>query len=164
MSALSVRLAEPTTADIETVAGLLVEMDRYHGRDEPAPLAAYILHVEQRLLGLGSATLVGVAEQFGQTIGLALFSPVIAGLRQGGVVFVKNVFVLESARNRGAGTALLKRAAEVGADLGCMRMDFSVHLSSPARRLYDRLGGAGDPARAYYLIEGEAFRALAGVQ
>lgn len=162
MSDISVRLAEPTTEDIDAVAGLLVAIDNHYGVDPTPPLAAQIRHVEQRMLGLGSSTYVGLGHFEGAPSGLALFAPVHMGVDRGGIVFLKDLFVMPNARRKGLGRALMSLIASVGADLGCSRIDFSVHPeNAAARALYDRLGGTGDPDRMYYLIGGDALEALA---
>jgi len=164
-SHVDVRLAEPTSSDIEALARLTMAMDRFYDEPDVPPLAAYHRFVEERVLGLGSGTYVAIAEWDGLPMGVAFFAVVYPGKPVQGVIFLKDIFVVEGARDMGIGRALMRFVAEMALEMGCSRVDFGALRDNDAvRAFYDGLGATVDESRVYYLLEGDALNALAAGQ
>lgn len=61
--------------------------------------------------------------------------------QQGLIAHIDELVVHESHRRRGVGTALLRRAGEVAAEVGCKRLELdSAHHRAEAHAFYESLG------------------------
>jgi ribosomal protein S18 acetylase RimI-like enzyme len=101
----------------------------------------------QRIVGSGATTLLA-ARLDGQIVGflaLAMF-PIPTGFR----AWIEDVIVDESARGRGIGTALTRKAIELAEAAGARTVDLTSRPSREAAgRLYERIGFAARSTRIY---------------
>jgi ribosomal protein S18 acetylase RimI-like enzyme len=107
-------------------------------------------------------TQVALARRGGEPIGIAFFALIHPGRRLGGVLFVKDLFVVPEARGLGVGEALMRFLARHARAKGIRRLDLTAEPHNEgALRFYERLGMTVRPA-IYYRIENEALEALGG--
>jgi ribosomal protein S18 acetylase RimI-like enzyme len=101
----------------------------------------------QRIVGSGATTLLA-ARLDGQIVGflaLAMF-PVPTGIR----AWIEDVIVDESARGRGIGAALTRKAIDLAEAAGARTVDLTSRPSREAAgRLYERIGFAARSTRIY---------------
>jgi ribosomal protein S18 acetylase RimI-like enzyme len=101
----------------------------------------------QRIVGSGATTLLA-ARLDGQIVGflaLAMF-PIPTGFR----AWIEDVIVDESARGRGIGAALTRKAIELAEAAGARTVDLTSRPSREAAgRLYERIGFAARSTRIY---------------
>ena len=103
-----------------------------------------------------------LAEADGEVVGFALFFPTYSTWlgRQG--LWLEDLFVLESHRQRGIGRALLTRVAQLAVARGCGRLEWSVlDWNEPALAFYRRLGAVPLDTWTMHRVTGEALRSLA---
>ncbi len=137
-------------------------MDRhYNPHLEPsaaADVAALLRRIETEP---GLATQVALARQDGKPVGIAFFALIHPGRRLGGVLFVKDLFVLETARGAGIGEAMFRFLAAHARAKGINRLDLTAEpQNAGAQRFYERMGMKVRPA-IFYRLDGEGFSALA---
>lgn len=155
----TIRLAGPD--DHEAIATMNRAMDLFYNPQlAPSPagdVAALVRRIEaDSQLG----TLVALAFRSGAPVGIVFFVLVHPGRRLGGVLFVKDLFVVEEARGAGIGEALMAFLARLARDKGITRIDLTAEpQNAAAQRFYERLGMAVRPS-IYYRLEGEGLDAL----
>lgn len=93
-----------------------------------------------------------VAEEEGELVGFALCQWKRSILWGGPLVVLDDLFVAESARERGHGTALLEAAAEFARGRGAAALNW---LTAPdnhrAQRVYNKSGAHSEPFLEYHL-------------
>jgi GNAT superfamily N-acetyltransferase len=82
-----------------------------------------------------------LAEVGGRAVGFALFFPSYSTWRGREGIWLEDLFVEESFRRRGIGSALLRGVAEIACMRGCARVEWAVlDWNVPAIRFYEKLG------------------------
>ena len=160
---ITIRLAEPTTGDIEDTATLLHAVDSfYHGEETPG-IAAHLRFVEDEILGPGSSTLVALAH-FGKRIaGGAFFAVLYPADPLKGGIFLKDLFVFQEAREKKVGEALMRYLARFAVENDLCRIDWAAGKDlDRVRAFYDSLGAHVLDNRVLYRLEGEPMARLAG--
>ena len=139
MTMPEIRLAGPE--DAAAVAGLLHAMDAHYGLDVAADLGEALAMVMRTITtGEGTRFVLALAES--RPVGLACFVVLRPGRRLAGLVFIKELFVIEGARGRGIGTALFRWLASYARENGIARIDLTTErVNVGAQRLYERIGG-----------------------
>lgn len=103
-----------------------------------------------------------VAELGGERAGYALYFTTYSTFLTRPGLFLEDLFVVEGARRRGVGRALLVELARVAVARGCGRVEWSVlDWNANAISVYDGVGAA--PVRGWipYRLDGKALAALA---
>ncbi len=154
-----VRLAGPQ--DSAAVARLLVAIEaHYLGQDRTSTVEdaqAMVGHAFETAEG----TRFAVAEIAGEAVGIACFAILRPGHLLEGLVYLKELFVVDKARGQGVGAGLMAFLASFAREHGLGRIDFTTDAGNDAsQRLYEGLGATRQPKVAYRL-EGEALDALA---
>lgn len=102
-----------------------------------------------------------VGELDGERRGYALFFTTYSTFLTRPGLFLEDLFVLEDARGRGLGKALLVELARVAVSRGCGRLEWSVlDWNARAIAFYDSLGARPVPGWIPYRLDGEALAAL----
>lgn len=147
--------------DIKAIAALFAAMDlHYQGRTLPTEnweqQAASFLNEADNGMHYAIAWLNG------EPAGIACFVLFRHGLIHNGSVFLKDLFVLATARGSGTGEALMAFVARFALDHGAERIDLTVDVpNTGAARFYDRLGGEQLDAKRFYRFDAEAVASLA---
>lgn len=158
---ISVRLAEPTTDDIQDTATLLMAVDQ--GRPFPASsgIAPHLRFVEDEVLGPGSSTLVALAHVDGLVSGGVFFCVVHpVGPLKGGL-FVQDLFVFAETHEQKVGRALIHFLADFCVDMDLSEIQWSVSPhAAKARGFYEELGAHPVDDRILYKLDEHAIRSL----
>lgn len=159
---LSIRKAQ--ASDLDAVAALFHAMDvHYWGADAPS-LDRITDHVRDHVL-VPNACDVVIAEMKGQPVGIATFAVLFPAPDLGGQLFMKDLFVVESARGSGVGRALMRHLAQEAIVRGCVRFDWTAEQSNPlALQFYTKLGAPNVPEKIYFRLSGETLQAMARSQ
>lgn len=161
MAEIEIRLATDSANDVASVAAQLREMDCFYGDTAPDQ-ASVERFVRDTMLAPGAATNVALALDGDTILGSAFF--VLIGpsdpLKQ--LLYLKDIFVNETARGKGVGEKFMRFLARHAIARGCSRIDLTTGTDNPARAFYDRLGGEVDPNRVFYRFSEPALRDLAG--
>jgi GNAT superfamily N-acetyltransferase len=153
-----VRRARP--GDEAALAALYREMQAHYDSSDPPggadASAAYAVGSHDR------QPFALVAEQDGTLLGFANLTPMFYGTAYQWLLFLKDVFVGDTGRGTGAGTALLRAIARVARDEGYCRVDWTTDPGNVgAQRLYDRLGVRREEKVFYRLAGADLLRLAA---
>ncbi|HZH11067.1 MAG TPA: GNAT family N-acetyltransferase [Microvirga sp.] len=134
-----IRLA--TLEDAADVAELVRAIDlHYAGPEVAKPLSPTLAMVEQTMRD-GEGTRFALAFIEGRAVGLACFALLRPGFRLTGLLFVKELFVVQDARGNAVGAALLHWLAAYARDRGATRIDLTTDGGNTgAQAFYERLG------------------------
>jgi GNAT superfamily N-acetyltransferase len=156
---IDARLARPE--DRPHLVTLLTAMDIHYQPRLPAHTPARVAAMLDRIDGdRAYGTRFALGFDGAEAVGIACFALLHPGHQLGGLLFLKDLFVPQTARNRGAGTALMRFLARHAVETGCKRIDFTTETED-ALRLYRRLGAKTEP-KTFLRIEGEALSRLCG--
>lgn len=155
----TVTLAGPN--DVKAIAALFAAMDRhYQGRTLPEE--DWVEKTARYLAEPENGTRYALARVNGAPVGIACFTLFRHGLVHAGSLFLKDLYVLKTARGSGAGEALMRFVARFARDRGVDRIDLTVDAPNDgAIRFYARLGGQPNADKQFYRFDGEAFATLA---
>jgi len=98
-------------------------------------------------------------------LGMAVHYMVPFTYRARPTLYLKELYVAEAGRNRGAGAALMAALARRARDRGCGLVKWQVaRWNDGAIRFYERLGARPDVTWVDYQLDGEGIAALAGAR
>ena len=159
-SAISIVFATP--ADAPRVAELIGAMDAHYRPGQTLPPAGDYRAMVAATLGEREGTRFVLASGAdGAPLGLACIAVIRPGRDLKGLVYLKDLFVVEAARGRGLGRRLMAFIARFAADNGIGRIDFTTDRGNEgAQRLYAALG-AQAVEKIYYTLPGVRLAALA---
>ncbi|HYY81122.1 MAG TPA: GNAT family N-acetyltransferase [Actinomycetes bacterium] len=153
----AIRLA--TAADGAAVASLLRATDLHYWGSAP-PESAY-RGVASRLLDPSGDCELALAAADGQPAGFATFAVVYPAPALGGLLYLKDLFVLAAFRGHGIGQELMRFLARQARARGCSRMDWTTETDNPrAMAFYQRLGARPVQGKVYYRLEGQDLQRL----
>ena len=157
----TVRLAGPD--DHAAIAAMNAAMDLFYNPHLPPSPTGDVIALMRRIAADGQlGTQVALAFDGSRPVGIAFFVLIHPGRRLGGVLFVKDLFVVGEARGLGIGERLMQFLARLARDKGVNRIDLTAEpLNAGSQRFYERLGMKVRPA-IYYRLEGEGLARLAG--
>ena len=161
MAEIEVRLATDRADDVAAVAAQLRKMDTFYG-DAAPDQASVERFVRDTVLAPGSATHVALALDGSTVLGSAFFAIIGPSDPLKQLLFLKDIFVNETARGKGIGEKFMRFLARHAIARGCSRIDLTTGTDSPARAFYDRFGGEVDANRIFYRFSEPALRNLAG--
>ena len=158
----AIGIAPAGSADRADVVDLLLATRRHYWGVKPgdeadaAAMAAAVLD--------GGSDVHMVIARTGETaLGYATFAILHPAPSAAGTLFLKDLFVVASARGAGVGRVLLRWLAREAASLGCVRFDWTAETDNPkALAFYDALGAMRVTDKVYYRFTGEALARFAG--
>jgi GNAT superfamily N-acetyltransferase len=153
-----VRRAAP--GDEPRLAALYSEMQRYYGSEDPpggADRAARDIVGSQ-----GYAPFALVAERDARLLGFANLNPIFFGGGYEWLLFLKDIYVAQTARFLGVGRTLMRGIAREALAGGYRRVDWTTDgTNTGAQALYDKMG-IPRADKVFYRLSGDDMRALAG--
>ena len=160
--AVDVRWA--TTDDAEALATMLCEMAA-HYRQAPLDHGRATVTARQWLSEESPAyPHFALAFADGAVAGLASVAIAHPGIDLERLMFLKDLFVRESARDRGAGRALIGFLAGHCVSKGIGRIDFTTEdWNEGALRFYDRLGAERHGQKVFLRLTGPALKTVAKI-
>ncbi|MEV0306566.1 GNAT family N-acetyltransferase [Nonomuraea fuscirosea] len=139
---------------------LLEEMDRFYGATEFDPIDVRTSQVHDALFSdtpAAYALLAWNEEQ--QLVGLASYSFLwpAAGLTRS--LYMKELYVAESAQRQGIGRQLMASVFDVAIKAGCSRVEWATDEDNErAQRFYQALGHEVFPSKVSYRATGEVLQ------
>lgn len=98
-----------------------------------------------------------IARDGGLPVGLAVYTFLQPSHGTGAALFMKELFVVESARGRGVGRALMAHLARLARARGCTRFEWTTgRANRSAIGFYESLGAREDPHRVWFRVADEA--------
>jgi GNAT superfamily N-acetyltransferase len=148
---LSIDPAAP--ADVNAITELLAEIDHYYGSaaespDDRATQVTRLIFTDQ------PAAHVLLARDDTTVIGMAAYSFLWPAAGATHSLYLKELYVRHTERRTGVGRALMARLADIAAEAGCSRLEWSAdHGNEPAERFYKTLGVPVDPTKLLYRVD-----------
>jgi GNAT superfamily N-acetyltransferase len=147
---------------VEALAALAEEMDRFYGATELEPLDLRLKQTNDALFANPPSAHALLAWNDSQAVGFASYSflwPAVGLTRS---LFLKELYVIESARRTGVGKLMMQSLAEIAITHGCSRLEWQTdHPNRDAQDFYAQLGVPVDDSKLFYRAQGEALRDLA---
>jgi GNAT superfamily N-acetyltransferase len=147
---------------VEVFAALAEEMDRFYGATELDPLDLRLEQIKDALFGDQPAAYALIAWNEDEPVGFAAYSflwPAVGLTRS---LFLKELYVIDSARRTGAGTAIMRTLAEVALKTGCSRFEWQTDRpNADAQRFFAKFGIAVDDSKLFYRAQDKTLRELA---
>jgi RimJ/RimL family protein N-acetyltransferase len=133
------RPAEPS--DAPAIARLVEALETHYGGPSGASCAADTLAMVERSMTDQEGTRYALGFRDGEAVGLLCFAVLRPGFRLKGLIFLKELFVEESARGQAVGADMLLWLADHARSLGLGRIDLTTdRLNGRAQVFYERLG------------------------
>jgi len=152
-----VSAAEPFHAN--AIATLAEEMDRFYGATEVEPLELRLRQINEALFSDQPSAYALLAWEGDQLVGFAAYSflwPAVGLTRS---LFLKELYVVESARRTGVGKQLMRALFEVAVKHDCSRVEWQTETTNEdARAFYADLGAAEFEGKVFYRLGGESLR------
>ena len=140
--------------DLDTVSGLLLATDRHYWGVREGAEAASRRAAEALLADNAECRmLLGFLDDV--TVAYATFAILHPAPNEHGVLFMKDLFVLDGGRGRRVGEAMMRQIARLAVDRGCHRFDWTAETDNPgALAFYDRLAADRVTEKVYFRFAG----------
>lgn len=150
---IAVTHAEP--ADVEAIAELAAEMDRFYGATDVAPLDDRVRQITDAVFSEPPAAHALLAWDGEQLVGLAAYSYLWPAVGLTRSLYLKELYVSQAARRAGTGTLLMQRLFEIAVKRGCSRVEWTTDEdNTAAQAFYEMLGVLPNPSKRFYRIQG----------
>jgi len=95
-------------------------------------------------------------------VGYAVFFPYFASFRGQRGLYLEDIYLKPEFRQAGLGEKMLREIARIGAEKGCLRIDFQVlKHNQKAISFYEKLGAVRDESEIHFKFTDDAFQNLA---
>jgi len=150
--------------DAEALAELAEEMDRFYGATEAEPLQFRVRQIKEAICGDPPAANSLLASDDGELAGFASYSFLWPAVGLSRSLYLKELYVAETARRKGVGQLLMRRLYEIAVEQGCSRVEWTTDReNSHAQRFYAGLGVSVHESKLFYRLEGSELRRQAGL-
>jgi len=154
----SVRPAEP--ADVTHIHSMIVELAVFEKLEHMVVATEELLH--DGLFGTRPACEAIIGEENGEVVAFALFFHNFSTFLTKKGLYLEDLYVRQSHRGKGYGTALLSKLAQIAVERKCGRFEWSVlDWNEPAIGFYQTMGAEILPEWRICRVTGEALDHLA---
>lgn len=146
------RIEHATEADTDVISVILGEVEAYYGgKNTPADRA----QIRAALFtDPPAATVLLARDDHDAVLGLAAISRLWPAAGADTSLFLKELYVRDSARRRGVARALMAAVRAEATKTGCSRVEWTADRDNPpALALYEALGFHQDQGKAFYRWE-----------
>lgn len=146
-----VTIATATAADADTISVLLGEIEEYYGgQNTPGDLD----QIRRALFVSRPAATVLLARDGDQVVGMASYTFLWPAAGADTSLYLKELFVRETARRRGVAGALMQALQAAAVEAGCSRVEWTADSDNPpALAFYEALGAAKNGGKVFYRVE-----------
>jgi GNAT superfamily N-acetyltransferase len=152
-------VAHAELANVEALASLAEEMDRFYGATGVEPLELRIRQISEALFHDPPSAYSLLAWDNGRPVGFASYSflwPAVGLTRS---LYLKELYVVKEARRRGIAKLLMRHLYDVAVKHDCSRVEWTTDQDNPdAQRFYAELGVPVRQSKLFYRIEGDELR------
>ncbi len=149
-----------TRADVPVILALIHGLADYE--NEPDAVVATEDLLDRQLFGPQPGAEVVIAELEDAPVGFALFFHNFSTWEGRRGLYLEDLFVVEEARRRGVGRALMAHLARLAVERDCARFEWSVlDWNTPAIGFYRGIGAVGMDEWTVQRLDGDALAALA---
>ncbi|GAB3420217.1 GNAT family N-acetyltransferase [Massilia agilis] len=154
----SIRPATPS--DVAHIYSMILELAVFEKLEHLVVATEALLH--EGLFGANPSCEAIVGEENGQVVTFALFFHNFSTFLTKKGLYLEDLYVRESHRGKGYGTAMLKHLAQIAVERHCGRFEWSVlDWNEPAINFYKAMGAAILPDWRICRVTGESLTALA---
>ncbi|GAA1661340.1 hypothetical protein GCM10009744_63850 [Kribbella alba] len=148
-------LVRPATSDdIDAVADLAEEMDRFYGANDVEPLDIRRQQIQEALFGDPPAAYALLATDGGAGIGFAAYSflwPAVGLTRS---LYLKELYVRQGRHRGGVGRQIMEGLFEVARKHDCSRVEWTTDQDNPgAQAFYETFGVEPNESKLFYRLE-----------
>jgi GNAT superfamily N-acetyltransferase len=157
-----VEIRPATHGDVEAIALLMEDLDRFYGATDVEPLSERIPQIAAALFPEPRAAYVLLAREGEQLVGIAAYSFLwpAAGVTRS--LYLKEIYVSEAFRSKGIGALLMQRLCQVAVERECSRVEWTTDKGNVlGEDFYERLGVPQNQEKIFYRLEGEDIRRMA---
>lgn len=156
---IGVSAASPS--DVLSMAEMFREMDRFYGEPEIESIDHKAAQINAVLFGSSPLAFSLLAWDEEQLIGFAGYSFLWQAAGTTKSLYLKELYVKESHRGKGAGKRLLHEIFKVALDSKCSRVEWTTDSDNlDSQGFYEKLELAVLPSKVFYRAEGEALQAF----
>jgi GNAT superfamily N-acetyltransferase len=154
----SIRPAQPS--DVAHIHSMIVELAVFEKLEHMVVATEALLH--EGLFGAKPACEAIIGEADGEVVTFALFFHNFSTFLTKKGLYLEDLYVRQSHRGKGFGSAMLKKLAEIAVERHCGRFEWSVlDWNAPAIKLYKAMGAEILPDWRICRVTGDALTALA---
>jgi len=143
-----------TPDDIDALAALVEEMDRFYGASEVDPLDLRRRQIEQALFSEPPTAYALLAFDDAAPVGFASYSflwPAVGLTRS---LYLKELYVSDAQQGSGVGRQLIESLSEVARNHNCSRLEWTTDQDNlGAQAFYEALGYKQHPTKLVYRLE-----------
>jgi len=145
--------ARPT--DVRVIAALTEEMDRFYGATEFEALDTRISQITDAVFGHPPAAHVLLASNGSRPVGFASYSFLWPAVGLTKSLYLKELYVTESARRSGIGRLIMRKLFDVARERGCSRVEWTTDRGNPdAQQFYESIGMRENASKIFYRLDG----------
>jgi GNAT superfamily N-acetyltransferase len=155
-----IKIRKATVEDAQLIFDFIMELAVYE--KAPQEVVASVPQIRATLFGPGAKAYCLICSINDTPVGYAVyFYNYSTWLGRNGI-YLEDVYVSPSYRERGAGKALLRHIARIAVEQNCGRFEWSVlDWNTPAIKFYEALGATPQSEWTIYRLTGAALKALA---
>ncbi len=156
---MTIIITHAEQADINALASITEEMDRFYGSTEVEPPEDRIRHIYKALFNDPASGDAILAWDDSRLTGFASYSYLwpAAGLTRS--LYLKELYVIEAARGQGTGRLLMRYLYGIAVERGCSRLEWTTDQDNlDAQLFYANLGVPIKESKLFYRIEGDDLR------
>jgi GNAT superfamily N-acetyltransferase len=154
----SIRPAQPS--DVAHIHSMIVELAVFEKLEHMVVATEALLH--EGLFGAKPACEAIIGEADGEVVTFALFFHNFSTFLTKKGLYLEDLYVRQSHRGKGFGSAMLKKLAEIAVERHCGRFEWSVlDWNEPAIKLYKAMGAEILPDWRICRVTGDSLAALA---
>lgn len=146
-----VTIDQATAKDAGVISEILGEIERYYGGEH---VPGDVDQIHAALFGGRPVATVLLAWDGDQVLGLASYSFLWPAAGAESSLFLKELYVRDSARRRGVAGELMAALRQVAAEAGCSRIEWTADSDNPAAlAFYEALGIEPRADKPFYRLE-----------
>jgi GNAT superfamily N-acetyltransferase len=147
-------VTEARPEDVEALARLADEMDKFYGAAESEPLPIRKAQINAALFVDPPLAYALLAWQDSQLQGFAAYSYLWPAIGLSSSLYLKELYVAEGARRQGVGKLLMERLCTRAVERHCTRVEWTTDRDSEeAQRFYASLGYEIAESKLFYRVE-----------
>lgn len=145
-----VDIGQATGADTEVISAILGEIEKYYGGD---PTPGDEEQIRAALFGTRPHATVLLAREGSDVLGMASYAYLWPAAGTGSSLYLKELYVRESARRRGVARALMDALKRIAEEAGCSRVEWTADTDNHAAlALYEALGVTQHRGKIFYRV------------
>ncbi|MFJ3883020.1 GNAT family N-acetyltransferase [Streptomyces sp. NPDC090077] len=146
------RIEQATEQDIDVISVILGEIEAYYG-GKPVPGSPD--QIRSALFGSRPAATVLLARDDDEILGLASYSFLWPAAGADTSLYLKELYVRESARRQGVAAALMRELRAAADKAGCSRVEWTADRDNEAAlAFYEALGATRHDGKVFYRAAG----------